>query len=54
MGNKQRVSTCKHTKNEVVQIKDGKNWLCLHNDTIEEDIKDAKQIKKLLINNLNL
>lgn len=25
-----RIAVCKDTKKEVVQVKDGKGWLCLH------------------------
>lgn len=40
-----RIGICKHTKREVLQIKDKyeddaideKGWMCLHEDTIEEE-----------------
>lgn len=25
-----RIARCKDTKRKVVQVKDGRNWLCLH------------------------
>lgn len=32
-----RVAICKHTKKEIIQLKDGKIWLCLHRETPELD-----------------
>lgn len=27
-----RVAVCTHTNKKIVQIKDNKNWLCLHKE----------------------
>jgi hypothetical protein len=35
--NERRVAVCPHTHHEVVQQWDETEWLCLHNDTLEED-----------------
>lgn len=38
-----RVIICKDTNEKVVQEWTGSAWLCLHNDTIEEDRKEANK-----------
>jgi hypothetical protein len=32
-----RVVTCEHTHVLVIQEWDGQEWLCLHNDSIQQD-----------------
>lgn len=43
---KRRVGVCEHTGKEVVQEWDRGEWLCLHNDTPEEDEADVIKFKK--------
>lgn len=42
-----RVATCKHTGKEIVQEKFGNEWVCMHSDTEEEDLKKIKKQLKL-------
>lgn len=47
-----RVSVCKKTKTLVVQLRDlgqPDGWLCLHNDTIEEDLSDVKAFREEIL-----
>ena len=44
-----RVAVCPHTHTEVVQQWDETEWLCLHNDTLEEDAVDVAKFKGELI-----
>lgn len=44
-----RVGICKHTNRRVLQIKDvasddaidEKGWLCLHDETVEEEVENV-------------
>ena len=46
--NEIRIGFCKHTSRKVLQIKDvasddaldEKGWLCLHDETVEEEIEN--------------
>ena len=48
-GEERRVAVCPHTHTEVVQQWDETEWLCLHNDTLEEDAIDVAKFKGELI-----
>lgn len=37
----ERVGFCKEAGREVVQIKEGKEWICMHNG-IPDEVEDAK------------
>lgn len=41
-----RLVICKHTKEEIVQEKFGDEWVCLHGDTKEDDLKLVEKFKK--------
>ena len=45
---KRRVAICEDTGKKVLQIQYGKDWLCLHNETEEEDEKEAAEFEKSL------
>lgn len=53
-----RVGICKHSGRKVMQVKDEfsddgedeKGWLCLHDDTVEEEIRNIIKFRY----NLNL
>lgn len=48
-----RVGICKHTGRKILQIRDEcsddgideKGWMCLHDDTVEEEIKTIIKFK---------
>jgi hypothetical protein len=48
--NKVRVGFCEHTQNEVVQEKFGDEWICIHEDTREQELENIKQVKQQIRN----
>jgi hypothetical protein len=46
-----RIGFCEHTQNEVVQEKFGEEWLCIHDETREQELENIKEIKNLLKTN---
>lgn len=46
-----RIGFCEHTQNEVVQEKFGEEWVCIHDETRNEELENIKQVKKLLKTN---
>lgn len=48
--NKIRVGFCEHTQNEVVQEKFGKEWVCIHDETREEELENINKVKQHLNN----
>lgn len=46
-----RISVCEHTQKEVVQQKFGEEWVCLHEETEEEDLRSVEEFKKQLQTN---
>lgn len=48
---KVRIAFCEHTQNEVVQEKFGEEWVCIHDDTREEELENIEEVKKLLKSN---
>jgi len=57
-----RIGICKHTKRKVLQIKDEsqndaideKGWLCLHDDTEEEEQLNILNFKYKFKNNFSI
>ena len=51
-----RVGHCRHTRKPVLQYRDNysndaideKGWLCLHQETTEEEIKDILKFKFMI------
>lgn len=37
-----RITTCEHTKKEVIQERNGKKWLCLHQ---EDEMLDSVAVE---------
>ena len=48
--NKVRVGFCEHTQKEVVQEKFGDEWICIHEETREQELENIKQVKQQLNN----
>jgi len=40
-----RIAVCNHTKLEVVQVYSDAEWMCLHNETAEEDLSEVNWFK---------
>jgi hypothetical protein len=45
MPRKLRVGICEITGREVIQTQEGDEWMCLHNNTLEQDAEEVKQFK---------
>lgn len=37
-----RIAYCDQSERNVLQVKEGKEWLCLHRDTIEEEQEEME------------
>lgn len=48
--NKVRVGFCEHTQTKVVQEKFGKEWVCIHEDTREQELENINKVKQHLNN----
>ena len=48
--NKVRVAVCEHTQEEVVQEKFGDWWICIHEDTREQELENINKLKQQLNN----
>jgi hypothetical protein len=48
MEDKIRIEVCEHTNKPVVQERFGEEWVCIHDETREEELENIKQVKKLL------
>lgn len=48
--NNLRIEVCEHTNKPVVQERFGEEWVCIHDETREEELENIKQVKKLLEN----
>ena len=48
--NKVRVAVCEHTQQEVVQEKFGNEWVCIHEDTREQELENINKLKQHLNN----
>jgi len=40
-----RVEVCEHTQEEVVQEKFGNEWVCIHEDTREQELENINKLK---------
>lgn len=40
-----RIKNCVND-NPVVQVKDGDDWLCCHNEDAEDDLHDVNELRK--------
>ena len=41
--NKVRIGFCEYTQNEVVQEKFGEEWICIHEDTREQELENINK-----------
>ena len=48
--NKVRIGFCEHTQKEVVQEKFGEEWVCIHEDTREQELENINKLKQHLNN----
>ena len=48
--NKLRVEFCEHTQTKVVQEKFGEEWVCIHEDTREQELESINKVKQQLNN----
>ena len=48
--NKVRVGFCEHTQTEVVQEWWGEEWVCIHEDTREQELESINNVKEQLKN----
>lgn len=48
--NKIRVGFCEYTQNKVVQEKFGEEWVCIHDETREEELENINKVKQHLNN----
>ena len=48
--NKVRIGFCEHTQKEVVQEKFGDEWICIHEDTREQELENINKLKQQLNN----
>jgi len=46
--NNLRIEVCEYTNKPVVQERFGEEWVCIHDETREEELENIKQVKKLL------
>jgi hypothetical protein len=40
--NKIKIGFCEHTQNEVIQEKFGEEWICIHEDTRDQELESIK------------
>lgn len=45
-----RIEVCEHTNRPVVQQKFGEEWVCIHDETQEEELENINNVKKQLEN----
>lgn len=38
-----KIGFCEHTQTEVVQEKFGDEWVCIHDETREQELENIKQ-----------
>lgn len=50
MEDKVRIGFCEHTKTEIVQERFGDEWVCIHDETREEELENINNVKKQLEN----
>jgi len=50
MEDKVRIGFCEHTQKEIVQEKFGDEWICIHDETREEELENINNVKKQLEN----
>ena len=48
MEDKVRIGFCEHTKKEVVQEKFGDEWVCMHEETEEQEQENINKVKNSL------
>lgn len=48
--NNLRIEVCEYTNRPVVQERFGKEWICIHDETREEELENIKQVTELLKN----
>ena len=48
--NNLRIEVCEYTNRPVVQERFGKEWICIHEDTREQELENIKQVTELLKN----
>ena len=51
VANEIRIGFCEHTQNEVVQEKFGEEWVCIHDETREQELENINEVKNLLKTN---
>ena len=39
-----RIEVCEHTNKPIVQEKFGKEWVCIHDETREQELENIKQV----------
>lgn len=48
MEDKVRIGFCEHTEAEVVQERFGDEWVCIHDETRQEELENIINVKEQL------
>lgn len=48
MEDKVRIGFCEHTETEVVQERFGNEWVCIHDETRQEELENIINVKEQL------
>lgn len=48
--NNVRIAICEYTQTKIVQEKFGDEWICIHEETREEELENIINVKKQLEN----